>query len=329
MYGVGERAHRAQAAIPRFTNSSDPGTILSAVLHCPAMSTPVRMVQPESAPRPAPRFSLGRHVYGLAAIAFGIVSLVWHDFGAPWQQIRALGNIPHQVFLVYVAAGIELFGGIAIQWRKTARVGALALAIIYLAWALLWVPHIIREPRVYDRYGNFFEQLSIFSGALLVYACFERNGLQAVGNSTENRGALAPERLRQPSLARLGYIFFAICVVSFTLEQVFYLRGTASFVPKWIPPGQMFWAIATTIFFALASIALFSGRFALIASRLLTAMIVGFQLLIWLPAPLADPHKLINWAGNAQNLAIAGAAWIVADYLGANRWKKLEPASGL
>jgi hypothetical protein len=41
--------------------------------------------------------------------------------------------------------------------------------------------------------------------------------------------------------------------------------------------------------------------------------------LVWLPAPFADPHKLINWAGNAQNLAITGAAWIVADYLLQNR----------
>jgi hypothetical protein len=44
-------------------------------------------------------------------------------------------------------------------------------------------------------------------------------------------------------------------------------------------------------------------------------MIVGFQLFVWLPAPFADPHKIISWAGNAQNLAITGAAWIVADFL--------------
>ena len=81
----------------------------------------------------------------------------------------------------------------------------------------------------------------------------------------------------------------------------------------------MFWAIATTIFFALAAIALFSGRSDLLASRLLAAMLVGFALLVWLPAPFADPHKLISWAGNAQNLAITGAAWIVTDYLSRGR----------
>jgi hypothetical protein len=81
----------------------------------------------------------------------------------------------------------------------------------------------------------------------------------------------------------------------------------------------MFWAITTTVALALAAIALLSGRSALLASRLLTAMLVGFGLLVWLPALFADPHKLINWAGNAQNLAITGAAWTVSDFLSQNR----------
>jgi hypothetical protein len=104
---------------------------------------------------------LGRHVYGLAAVAFGVITLVWHDFNT-WQQICALGNVPHREILVYLAAAIELFGG-------------------------------------------------------------------------------------------------------------------------------------------------------------LTTMLIGFGLLVWLPALFAHPHLLINWAGNAQNLAITGAAWIVADFLSQNR----------
>jgi uncharacterized membrane protein YphA (DoxX/SURF4 family) len=227
---------------------------------------------------------LGRHVYGLAAVLFGIITLVWHDFNT-WQQIRALGNVPHREILVYMAAAIEIFGGVAIQWTRTARAGALALGSLYLIFALLWVPFIVAEPRVYDRWGNFFEQFSLVSGALIVYGSLR---------TSDSRPAA--------TAAPVGYICFGICVVSFTLEQLFYLSGTASFVPKWIPPGQMFWAITTTIAFALAAIALLSGRSALPASRLLTAMIIGFGLLVWLPAPFADAHKMINWAGNAQNL---------------------------
>jgi uncharacterized membrane protein YphA (DoxX/SURF4 family) len=244
------------------------------------------------------RLYLGRHVYGFAAIGFGVIALVWHDFNGPWQQIRALGNIPHREILIYLAAAIELFAGIAILFDKTARAGALALAAIFLAFGLMWVPIIVAEPRVYDRWGNFFEQYSLVSGALIAYA------MAGPSNSEWSR-----------KIARFGYFSFGICVVSFTLEQLFYLSGTASFVPKWIPPGQMFWAIVTTIAFVLAAIALLSGRFALAASRWLVVMLVGFGLLVWLPRPFADPHALINWAGNAQNLAITGAAWIVTDYL--------------
>lgn len=242
------------------------------------------------------RIYLGRHVYGLAAIIFGIITLIWRDF-TTWQQ-----NIPRVAVVVYLVAALELFGGVAIQWPKAARVGAIALGMLYAIFAFSWVPRIVREPLVYDRWGNFFEQLSIVSGAIIVYAWASRD-----------------DSGRRTKIERIGYIFFGICVISFTLEQLFYLSATASFVPKWIPPGQMFWAILTTVAFALAAMALLSGRFALLASRLTTLMIIGFALLVWLPILFADPHKLFNWAGNAQNLAITGAAWIVADFLGQNR----------
>jgi uncharacterized membrane protein YphA (DoxX/SURF4 family) len=253
------------------------------------------------------RIRLGRHVFGFAAIAFGVIAFAWHNFNG-WQQIRALGNVPHREVLLYIAAALELFGGLAIQWPRTVQTGALVLGAIYLVFALLWVPLIAAKPLIYDRWANFFEQFSLVSGALIVYASFARGKAE-----------------RTAKLARTGYIFFGVCVVSFTLEQLFYLSGTASFVPKWIPPGQMFWAVTTTVALALAAVALLSGRSALLASRLLTAMLIGFGLLVWLPAPFVDPHKLINWAGNAENLAITGAAWIVADFLaskseiGANR----------
>jgi len=117
----------------------------------------------------------------------------------------------------------------------------------------------------------------------------------------------------------MGYYSFGICVVSFALEQLFYLSATASLVPKWIPPGQMFWAMATTAAFALAAIALLTGFMARLASRLTTAMIVGFGLLVWLPALFANPHSFLNWAEGTETLAIAASAWIVADFLGHRR----------
>jgi hypothetical protein len=107
-----------------------------------------------------------------------------------------------------------------------------------------------------------------------------------------------------------------VCAVSFALEQAFYLHATTTLVPKWIPPGQKFWAIATTVLFALAAVALVTNRMALLAARLLTLMLVLFGLLVWVPILLSAPRSPGNWSEFAETFAIAGAAWILADLLG-------------
>jgi hypothetical protein len=50
-----------------------------------------------------------------------------------------------------------------------------------------------------------------------------------------------------------------------------------------------------------------------LASRLLTAEIVGFEILVWIPKLVAGPKDHFNWAGNAICIAIAGATWVVSD----------------
>jgi hypothetical protein len=238
----------------------------------------------------------GRHAYGAAAIIYGALALHWNDVNT-WPQVAALAKAPYHGPVVYIIAAILIVGGLAIQWRRTAQLGAVVLGAFYLVVAVLCIPGIVAAPLIYNNWGNFFEQFSIASGALIAYA------------------SLAPGRLA--STARAASIFFGICVVSFALEQAFYLNATAGFVPKWIPPGQMFWAIATTIAFALAAIAILSGRRVLLASRLLTAMLVAFGLLVWLPALLGNPHSHFNWAESTENLAIAAVAWILGDYCAA------------
>jgi hypothetical protein len=75
----------------------------------------------------------------------------------------------------------------------------------------------------------------------------------------------------------------------------------------------MFWAYATTIGFFFAAASILTGILAPLASRLLTAEIVGFEILVWIPKLVADPHNHFIWAGNAISVAIAGATWLVSD----------------
>ena len=126
------------------------------------------------------------------------------------------------------------------------------------------MPPIVATPQVYDPWGNFFEQFALVTGAAIVYARLS--------------SAWAPEMLN-----RIGRILLGICAVSFALYQAVHLDVTANLVPKWFPPSQMFWAVTTTVAFALAAVALLANRLALLATRLLTMMLVIFGLLVWVP----------------------------------------------
>jgi hypothetical protein len=243
--------------------------------------------------------ALGRHVFGVAVLAFGIIALIWPDI-YDWLQPRYLWNAEVGRVFVYAAAAAQIFGGAAIQFRRTSKAGALVVGVVYLVFALLCVPRIVAAPRTYDRWGNFFEQFSFVTGAVIVYARLS--------------SAWAPETVN-----RVGRILFGACVASFTLEQAFYLAATASLVPKWLPPSQMFWAVTTTVAFALAAVALVTNRMALLATRLLTMMLLIFGLVVWVPLLLSDPHSHTNWSETAETFAIAGAAWILADLLGGYR----------
>jgi hypothetical protein len=234
-----------------------------------------------------PGSNLGRRVFGVASLAFGCIVLAWHEYNG-W-------HLP--LYIVYLAAAAGILGGAAIQFRGTARVGAAVLGAAYLAVALRCVPGIIAAPRIYNSWGNFFEQFALVAGAALVFARLS--------------SALPGETLR-----RVGRILLGVCAVSFALEQAFYLHATTTLVPKWIPPGQKFWAIATTVLFALAAVALVTNRMALLAARLLTLMLVLFGLLVWVPILLSAPRSPGNWSEFAETFAIAGAAWILADLLG-------------
>lgn len=241
------------------------------------------------------KYSPACRIFGLALIGSGVCALVWHDYAM-------LPAVPHRGILIYIFAAIEIIAGAAVQWPGTARAGAAALGAIYLTFCVLGVPTIIKHPLVYNNYGGFFEEFSFVAGAMIVYACC--SGIAKGRNS---------------KLGEIGYYAFALCVASFALEQAFYLAPTVGLVPKWIPPGQMFWAIATTVAFGLASLALLTGIMALLAARLNTVMLVLFGVLVWVPALIANPHNFSNWSEGVETFAIAASAWVVADYAGQRR----------
>jgi len=243
--------------------------------------------------------NLGRHVFGAASLASGLITLAWHNY-KDWDQLHYILNATDGPAFVYAVGALLIFGGTAIQFRRAANAGAVAACVVYLVFALLCVPGIVAAPEIYDRWGNFFEQFSLLTGAALIYA--------------RSSSVWRPETLH-----RMGRISLGICAGSFALEQAVYLNATTSLVPKWLPPSQKFWAMATTVPFAVAAIALLTNRMAIPATRLLTIMILSFGVLVWIPLLVSHTRSHTNWSETSETFAIAGAVWILAGLLGEHR----------
>jgi uncharacterized membrane protein YphA (DoxX/SURF4 family) len=241
--------------------------------------------------------AFGRRVYGLGVMAMGMVCLVWGNFD-PGQPVPK--DFPDRTALAYAAAAFMLAAGAAVEWRRIAAWGAAGLAAYY---ALVVV--ILMNGRVvlahYAEFGSYSgtaEQLAIAASGLIVYA-----------------GSAKIDAVLAARLTRVGQLAFGVCALLFGGAHFFYMNLTVPMVPKWLPPTQEFWAYATGAAHIAAGIAILTGVQARLAAILLTAMFASFTPLVHGPIVLADPSNYVNWTENALNLALTGAAWVVAESL--------------
>jgi uncharacterized membrane protein len=233
----------------------------------------------------------GIRVYGLAALALGFVGLAFADFAGVWQPVPE--GTPARAALACLVAALFVLAGLGLQFARTARIAVWAPAALYLGFALLWLPRVAAMPGMLATWLGVAEQFAMALGGLMAWA------------------TLGGEGRARP--ATIGRLLFGLCLLVFGAAHFVYLSETAALVPTWLPPGPRAWAGITGGCDIAAGLALLSGRLALIAARLVTAMFVGFGLLVWLPQLFAAPGDHIAWAGNAVNLALVAAAWAVAE----------------
>jgi hypothetical protein len=236
----------------------------------------------------------GRIVFGASAVLFGVIALMWHDSDT-WQSLSQIWSLPFGTIVGGCLMIAQIACGIGMQYPRTARLASVVVGVVYLLFSLACIPGIITAPTIYAQYGSFFEQFSLLCGAIALYAATEANEARAIAFGR---------------VARLG---LGLCAISFTVSQMVYLRVTADLVPKWIPPNQMFWAILTTIAFALAAIAILINRQARLALRLMTLMLALFGVVVWIPRLIARPQAHLNWSEFGLTFLITGADWMVAD----------------
>jgi uncharacterized membrane protein YphA (DoxX/SURF4 family) len=201
--------------------------------------------------------------------------------------------------LAYVTALVFIASGIGLLSPRSAKLSAAVLAFLYFAFALLWLPRVVAYPRALGTWNGVCEQLALVAAAI-----------------TYLGGLAMPDAER---LRRVARLVFGVCLLSFGATHFDALKETADLVPSWLPPSQRFWAAATGVFHIAAGLAILSGVRAVLASRLFTAMLITFGVLVWAPRLVANLHAHQVWAGNAVNFTLIGAAWLMADSIASER----------
>ena len=234
---------------------------------------------------------MGRHLFGAASLALGVASLVLH------VQLVSSWTLPGRAVFLDVTAAAQIAGGLAIQFPHYARLGARILLVVYAIFACTIVPPIFTQPGVYASWGNICYSLGLVVGAVVADAL------------------ASPPDPEMKNAANVAVIVYGLCNISYAIEQLEFFARTVSLVPTWVPLGGSFWTVVTTIAFALAGVSFLIRYQALLASRLLTVMLLIFGVTIWIPMLIAQPGHLGNWSEGLETFALAGAAWIVADFL--------------
>ncbi len=241
--------------------------------------------------------AVGRRVYGLGAIVLGVPALFHGDFAVLGLPVPP--HLPGYHLLAYASAALLVLAGLAINLPRTAAIGALGLAGFFTLWLLvLHLPHALAKPAEWVSWEAVAETTLSALGGVLAFA--EAPGV---------------EPARPAALLRIARPMFGLGLVVFGVSEFVYARFTASLVPAWLPPSPLFWTDLTGAAQIAAGLAILSGVQARLAATLLTAMYLGFTLLVHLPRVIAAPSSLGAWGENGVNLVLAGAAWCLVDAL--------------
>ena len=275
---------------------------------------------------------LGIRIYGLGAIATGLVGLAWGDFALQWEPVAA--NFPGRTVLAYIFSALLVIAGMALNWRRSSALGTAVLVCLYaVVVVLMHGAQIAQQPLSFGAWDGAAEQLALLAGGLAAYACLAATAHARLGadgpgaadatathdTPAGGRGVTAAGRHGQAPhsalASRVALICMGVCLLMFGIAHFLYLDFTASLVPAWLPGGQKFWAVFTGVAHIAAGIAVLSGIKARLAAILLTVMFASFSVLVHLPTLISAPYMHLNWVTNAINLSLTGAAWTIVTTL--------------
>lgn len=228
-------------------------------------------------------------LYACGVTLLGVVGIFFGDFALQWQGVpKEIPRMP----LAYVSAAVLVAGGVLILARRE-RIGALALAAFFGFWVVAFhLPATLKSASHIGTWNAPAEITFLTMGGLALFASY----LQG------------PRRALMTKAARL---LAGASAMVFGSAHFNYIDFTATFVPAWIPPSQVFWAWATGVGHLLAGFAMASDTLARLAATCLAGMMGSFALLVHLPRVLNAPDNHAEWIMLAVSSALSGSALLI------------------
>jgi uncharacterized membrane protein YphA (DoxX/SURF4 family) len=232
-------------------------------------------------------------LFALGTLLLGAVGIWFHEFALQWQAVPA--GIPLRTPLAYLSGLLLVAGGGAILSGKYQRAGALLLAVFYGLWVVVFhLPNAFAAFRHIGAWNAPAEITYLSMGAVALLAA--------------SAGSM------RDTLRLVARLLAGASALVFGLAHFNYIDFTATFVPAWIPPSQVFWAWATGAGHFAAGVALVTGFRARLGVTLHAVMMGSFVLFVHIPRVMANPEKHDEWIMLGISSALTGAALLIRKY---------------
>lgn len=234
----------------------------------------------------------GRIVMAISVVGLGLLEFVQGDFIGRWQPVP-VGPPVRQALVVVSASVLAICGG-ALIVPRSARIGALGLAMVLVAWLVgLHAPVLAGAPLEVVRWVYAGEILAITCGALTLWS-----------GQTDSRTA---------TVARVG---FAMALLTFGVSHFVYLKAVAGEVPAYFPARTAI-AAFTGAAHLVAGAALLLNVASRLAARLEALMLIVIALVVNGGMLITQPSNPRVWTVTLTEGAMVGAAIIIAGNLAA------------
>ena len=247
----------------------------------------------------------GLTLFAVGMIGLGILALVFGDFAMVWQPVAPW--IPGRTALAYASGVLMLLGGVGLLFTSTVAWSVRILFPYLFVWMLLKVPALVVAPGMEAVWLGFGELAVLFAGAWVLFARLAAlpEG-PPLGFLTGDKGVY------------MARILFAVSLLPIGLSHIVYVTQTAELVPAWLPYREG-WAYLTGAGQMACGLGVLFGVLPRVAAWAEAGMISLFTILVWAPAIFAAPKTRLPWTAFFISWAIASAAWVMAQNIGAKR----------